>query len=391
MTSSVTVRPFHGLVTNRNPCWPHPFARRAGKPAKDSRVQDQDRTRTESVEAANAPAPSLALLRVAIEAVVDAVVVTSPELDPPGPVIEYVNPAFSAISGYPADEAVGRSPRFLQGPRTDRAALDKLRAELAAGGPAEGEAINYRKDGSEYVVEWLITAVRDEQGRVRHWVAAQRDVTERHRAQARQAVLMAELQHRTRNLLAVVGAIADRTFSRNPALAEYGARLAALGRVQSLLSGKTQDWSVPVAEVVRAELDAHGAGPGGQIQVGGPAIELSGDQVQAVALALHELATNAVKHGALAQASGRLSVTWQVEGGGDDARLVIDWRESGVSMPGGPPAHRGYGTGLITVALPYQLDAETALEFAPDGVRCRIALPLGTFRDEAVADKMGGT
>ena len=343
------------------------------------------------MEATNASAPSLALLKVAIEAVADAVLVTSPELGPPGPVIEYVNPAFTTMTGYAADEAVGRSPRFLQGPRTDRAATDRLRAELAAGGPATGEAINYRKDGSEYVVEWLITAVHDEQGRVRHWVAAQRDVTERRRMQARQAVLMAELQHRTRNLLAVVGAIANRTLGRNPALAEYSARLAALGRVQGLLSGSKQDWSVPVAEIVRAELDAHGAGLDGQARVEGPAVELPGDQAQAVALALHELATNAAKYGALAQASGQLSVTWRVEQGDGGGRLVIDWHESGVPMPSGPPAHRGYGTELITVALPYQLDAETALEFAPDGVRCRIALPIGALRDEAGPDEAGET
>ena len=342
-------------------------------------MRDQDRTRTEGAEAGNASAPGLALLKVAIEAVADAVLVTSPEMDPPGPVIEYVNPAFTAMTGYAADEAVGRSPRFLQGPRTDRAATGRLRAELAAGGPATGEAVNYRKDGSEYVVEWLITAVRDEQGRLRHWVAAQRDVTERRRMQARQAVLVAELQHRTRNLLAVVRAIADRTLGHGPALAEYGARLAALGRVQGLLSRNRQDWSVPVAELVRAELDAHGMRLDDQTRVEGPAVELPGDQVQPVAMALHELATNAVKYGALAGGPGRLSVTWRVEQEGGGARLVIDWRESGVPMPGGPPARRGYGTELITAALPYQLDADTALEFTPDGVRCRIILPAGAF------------
>ncbi len=342
------------------------------------------------MERTNASASSLALLRVAIEAVADAVLVTSPELDPPGPVIEYVNPAFTAMTGYTADEAVGRSPRFLQGPRTDRAALDRLHAQLAAGGPAEGEAVNYRKDGGEYVVEWLITAVRDEQGRVRHWVAAQRDVTERRRMQARQTVLMAELQHRTRNLLAVVRSIADRTLGRGPALVEYGARLAALGRVQGLLSGSKQDWSVPVAEIVRAELNAHGVGLDGQAHVEGPVVELSGDQVQVMALALHELATNAMKYGALAQASGRLSVIWRMEQGGC-GRLVIDWHESGVSMPVGPPAQRGFGTELITAALPYQLDAETALEFAPGGVRCRIVLPVGMFRNEAGPDEVGRT
>ncbi len=353
-------------------------------------MRDQDGTKVESAKPTNASAPSLTLLRVAIEAVADAVVVTSPELDPPGPVIEYVNPAFTAISGYAADEVIGRSPRFLQGPRTDRASLDRLRAELAAGGPAEGEAINYRKDGSEYFVEWLITAVHDEQGGVRHWVAAQRDVTERHRMQARQAVLMAELQHRTRNLLAVVRAIAERTLGRDPAVAEYGARLAALGRVQGLLSGRKQDWSVPVAELVRAELDAHGGELDDQAQVEGPAVELPGDRAQLVAMVLHELATNAVKYGALAQAAGQLSVIWHMEQG-SSGRLVIDWRESGVPLPSGPPMHRGYGTELITVALPYQLDAETALEFTSDGVHCRVALPVGTLRDEAGPDEMSMT
>ena len=105
------------------------------------------------MEAANAAAPGFALLKVAIEAVADAVLVISPEIDPPGPVIEYVNPAFTAMTGYAPHEAVGRSPCFLQGPRTDRATTGRLRAELAVGGPAVGEAVNYRKDGSEYVVE----------------------------------------------------------------------------------------------------------------------------------------------------------------------------------------------------------------------------------------------
>jgi PAS domain S-box-containing protein len=345
-------------------------------------MRDKSGIETNSVAPGNAPVPSLALLRVAIEAVVDAVVVTSPDLDLPGPVIEYVNPAFTALTGYTADEVIGRSPRFLQGPRTERASLDRLRAELTTIGSASGESINYRKDGREYVVEWLITAVRDEQGRIQHWVAAQRDVTERHRMQARQAVLLAELQHRTRNQLAVVRAIAERTLDGSPALTEFDARLAALGRVQGLLSRHGQQWAVSLAEIVRAELDAHGAAMDDRVQIEGSAVELPGEQVQLVAMALHELATNALKYGALSLPSGRLLVAWYTEseqrGEQDSIRqqLVLSWRESGVPLSAGPPVHQGYGCELIEYALPYQLGAESCLEFTVDGVHCTIVMPI---------------
>ena len=110
-----------------------------------------------------------------------------------------------------------------------------------------------------------------------------------------------------------------------------------------------------------------------------------------MALALHELATNAVKYGAIGQASGRLSVIWHVENGGDkgDRRLVIEWHEDGVAMPDGPPTRRGYGSELITQALPYQLQAETALAFTPDGVRCRITLPARAFSNGARTSSNG--
>ena len=153
----------------------------------------------------------LVLFRAAVEVAGEAVVITSPDLDPPGPVIEYVNPAFARMTGYAAREAIGRSPRFLQGPRTDRAVLDRMRADLAAHGTFHGEAVNYRKDGSEYVLEWRIAAIRDAAGRVSHWVAVQRDVTAHRRAEERQKFLVGELQHRVRNALAVIRSIARRT------------------------------------------------------------------------------------------------------------------------------------------------------------------------------------
>jgi len=91
---------------------------------------------------------------------------------------------------------------------------------------------------------------------------------------------------------------------------------------------------------------------------------------------LHELATNAVKYGALREASGKLSISWRVEGHGQDRRLLIVWQESGVAMTPEPPKRRGFGSELIERALTQQLKAKTALEFGADGVRCSIEVPL---------------
>ena len=218
------------------------------------------------------------------------------------------------------------------------------------------------------------------EGRILEWLGTTTDIEDLKRLQGQQEVLVAELQHRTRNLLAVVRNLARRSIDASAGLDQYDARLSALGRVQGFLSRSTA-YAVPLADLVQAELEAAGNGASDRVTVGGPDVGLPGESVQVVALALHELATNAVKYGALAQPAGRLSVNWHIEPGGryGSRRLVIGWRESGVDMPPGLPERRGHGTELITQALPYQLEAETALEFAPDGVRSRIALPARAF------------
>nr|WP_280843016.1 PAS domain-containing protein [Pararoseomonas baculiformis] len=216
-------------------------------------------------------------------------------------------------------------------------------------------------------------------GRIVEWLGTTTDIEDLKRLQAEQGVLVAELQHRTRNLLAVVRNVARRSIPPQPGRDEYDARLAALGRVQDFLA-RTGRYTVALRNLVEAELQAVGDGGSDRVTVGGPPVDLPGEGAQPVALALHELATNAVKYGAIAQPTGRLSVTWQVEEGDGGPRLHITWRESGVSMPAGPPARRGYGSELITRALPYQMEAETVLEFTADGVQCSIALPARAFR-----------
>ncbi|MCB8873970.1 putative bifunctional diguanylate cyclase/phosphodiesterase [Acidisoma silvae] len=123
--------------------------------------------------------------RAVVETAGEAILVTAAALDSPGPVIEYVNPHFARMSGYEPAELLGRSPRILQGPKTPRPMLDRLRAALTAGQPFEAEAVNYRKDGSEYIVSWLITPYRDDAGTIRHWISVQRDVTEQRRSEER--------------------------------------------------------------------------------------------------------------------------------------------------------------------------------------------------------------
>jgi diguanylate cyclase (GGDEF)-like protein/PAS domain S-box-containing protein len=120
------------------------------------------------------------LIEAAIQHVSEAVVITTTELDPPGPEIVYVNEGFCRMTGYAAEEVVGKTPRIFQGLKTDRVELDRLRQHLSRGEPFEGgEVINYRKDGSEYVLDWHIVPLRDDAGGITHWLAGQRDITKR--------------------------------------------------------------------------------------------------------------------------------------------------------------------------------------------------------------------
>ncbi|HBJ82385.1 MAG TPA: hybrid sensor histidine kinase/response regulator [Verrucomicrobiales bacterium] len=141
-----------------------------------AQIQDiTERKRTEQ---------SLRLLSSAVEQSKESIMITDAELDLPGPRIIFVNPAFTQMTGHTATEAVGRTPRLLQGPRTDRAVLNRLRENLRQGDTFAGETVNYRKDGTEFDLEWQIAPLRDASGAITHFVAIQRDITERKRLEA---------------------------------------------------------------------------------------------------------------------------------------------------------------------------------------------------------------
>lgn len=226
------------------------------------------------------------------------------------------------------------------------------------------------------------------EGGATEWVGTSTDIHDLRAMQTRQQVLLAELQHRTRNLLAVVQALARQTMRSQTTLegfaVEFESRLRALSRAQALVASSAKE-TVALRALVEMEISAHSRDGSAKIHIDGPHVELPVTAVQTTALALHELATNSVKYGAIGQASGRLSVTWHLdEGDPDHSRVVLDWRESGVVMPQNTwPRRKGYGSELIERSLPYQLQAETRLTYGDDGIRCMIAVPLPDGMEEA--------
>ncbi len=239
--------------------------------------------------------------------------------------------------------------------------------------------VQHRIRGRDGSYRWFLvrqTPIIDARGQLIEWFGAAMDIDDLRRSQARQEVLINELQHRARNLLSVVTAVADRTVKRGGSVAAFEERLQALSRVQGLLSQSGND-TVAVGVLVRAELAAYVDGAADRITVSGPDADLTVGQVQNFALALHELTTNAVKYGALKGHSGRLAITWDVAlDRRGHHRLTLDWIETGVAVPQDVASRRGYGTELIQEALAYALEAEVDYRLGEDGVRCRIEIPI---------------
>ena len=222
------------------------------------------------------------------------------------------------------------------------------------------------------------------------------DITEQKQAAERQKILLAELQHRTRNLLGVVRSITDRTLARSGSLqgfrASFRDRLEALARVNGLLSRLNEGDRITFSELIRTELSGLGVtdalGHAGQVSLHGPEnVRLRSSTVQTLALGLHELATNALKYGALSRPEGRLSIRWSLKRPANgERRLEVEWRESDISVQLGPdnePERKGYGRELIERALPYQLQAETSYAITAEGVRCTISLPISAMQEGA--------
>jgi PAS domain S-box-containing protein len=320
----------------------------------------------------------LPLCIAALEAIGEAIMITTPDLDQPGPRVEFVNAAFTRMTGYAPHEVLGRSPRLLQGMATDRTVLERMRVELDEKRSFLGETVNYRKDGSLYVVEWLVTPMTGEDGSVLHWIAAQRDVTDRHRAAERQDILINELNHRVKNTLATVQSIAFQTLrnanSTEQAREGIESRLFALARAHDVLT--QESWNgANLRDILRNALSPFADRAGSRVQVAGPYVRISSRMALAVAMAMQELATNAVKYGSLSNLTGTLSVTWHVDPSPESPVLRVLWRETGGPAVT-PPTRRGFGTRLVEQSLAQDLNGNVVIGFEASGVVVRITASL---------------
>jgi PAS domain S-box-containing protein len=201
------------------------------------------------------------------------------------------------------------------------------------------------------------------------------DITERKRAEERQGVLLAELDHRVKNVLATVSAVASHTKDASGSMEEFVAALD--GRIQSMAGAHEllsfRRWEgIPIAALVARELAAYATS--NNVEVDGPEMILRPDAGQAMAMVLHELATNAAKYGALSTQSGRVSVRWNRKFNASTLRFVVEWRESG-----GPrvetPKTSGYGTSIVHDLIPYEFGGTVDVSFAPEGIQCRLEIP----------------
>jgi two-component system CheB/CheR fusion protein len=204
------------------------------------------------------------------------------------------------------------------------------------------------------------------------------DVTAITRAEERQRMLLAELQHRVRNTLGVVRSIARRSAETSITVPDYAAhldgRLNAFARTQSMVT-RDPEGGVDLEFLVVEELLSYHAREGEQLRVSGPAVRFQPKAAETFALAIHELATNAIKYGALSQPSGRVDVSWRLEDGRDPTELVFDWREKG-GPPVAPPQRKGFGSELLERTMAFELKGKTTLSFDRAGFHCTIVVPL---------------
>lgn len=280
------------------------------------------------------------------------------------------NAAAEKLYGYSQDEVVGRSVLMLV-PDGRQEEEPRILTEVRAGRFVEPyETQRRRKDGRLVEVLLSVSPIRDANGRVIGASKTAHDITARKDAERLKSILVNELHHRVKNVLATVTAIARQTLGRDKANHEeveaFTSRLASLSRAQDLLVHA--DWQhADLKAVMQQALSPY---PVDAFQIGGPSVPLPPRAVVSLSLALHELATNAAKYGALSAPGGQVSISWQFEPLADN-RLRIVWEERG-GPEVAPPRRRGFGSTLIERLLSAELKGETKFVYEKSGVICVI-------------------
>jgi PAS domain S-box-containing protein len=303
--------------------------------------------------------------------------------------LEFVNPEAERLFGYRPEELLGQDVRLLM-PEQDGDPLGghldlSRRDEGAHLTPFAREAVGRRKDGSSFPMQVSLGGF-GLAGR-RYVTAILRDITERRQAEEHQQLLVAEIDHRAKNLLASVQSMILLSVRDAHSIDVYAktliGRIGAMARAHDLLS--REKWEgARVHDLIRSELDSLVGEDSDALVIVGEDVRLSARLAQTLGLALHELTTNAAKYGALSRPGGRVTVTCAIDRRAS-GHLRLDWVESG-GPEVKPPERQGFGSTLIDRGISHGLDGSATIDYAPKGLRCRIEIPLaGVRQHEAVA------
>jgi PAS domain S-box-containing protein len=240
------------------------------------------------------------------------------------------------------------------------------------------EAIAERPDGTRVPFIPFPTPLHDASGNLVGAVNMLIDITDRKRAEDQQALLVRELHHRVKNMLATVQAIMGSTARASTTIEEFKqaftGRIVALARTHSSLS--EDEWqAISIRDLLCNELEPYDDGSRGRVLLDGPAVDLPSGTAIPLGMAIHELTTNAVKYGALSVLGGSVAVSWTLAGDRELRELAIEWIErNGPAIS--PPSRRGFGSQLLERVLNNQIGARAIISYEPEGLRAHVVVPL---------------
>jgi PAS domain S-box-containing protein len=292
-----------------------------------------------------------------------------------GGVVEFVNQYFSDFIGRPREALLGDAWEGIIHPDDLAQAMAKRGDGWRRMEPYTWEARFPRHDGEWRWMRANVVPRFDDDGQFQGYVGISTDMTDIRLAEQRQQLLINELNHRVKNTLATVQSLAEQSSRQSRGKAEFKekflSRLMALSAAHSRLTQASWDWT-SLADVIADQLKLHGAGA--RLTASGPDVLVPPTMALSLSLALHELATNAAKYGALSSPDGEAVFDWTVDRVSQDGRVELRWRESG-GPPVQPPAERGFGSRLLQM-VGRELGGEGRLDFAPDGLVWTASFPL---------------